>query len=104
MVLKDYSPPQDAPSIPVIPSDNHHQENLTNNEGMSTGGDGGLDMSVEPVQPDFDRCLPMIMESVLDDLNGDSQEDRETEAKKAIIREAKGNKANDTLEVNPSPL
>ena len=45
----------------------------------------------------------MIMESVLDDLNGDSQEDRETEAKKAIIREAKGNKANDTLEVTLSP-
>ena len=36
----------------------------------------------------------------MDDLNGDSQEDRETEAKKAIIREAKGNKANDTLEIS----
>ena len=110
-MLKDYTPPHDAPSIPVVPSDNHHHNDATNNDvALASGGSGGRSLSdsldplppslVEPVQPDFDRCLPMIMESVLDDLNGDSQEDRETEAKKAIIREAKGNKANDTLEIS----
>ena len=81
-MLKDYTPPHDAPSIPVVPSDNHHHNDATNNDvALASGGSGGRSLSdsldplppslVEPVQPDFDRCLPMIMESVLDDLNGD---------------------------------
>jgi len=49
--------------------------------------------------PEFDKCIPLVMESVLDDLLGDASSDRSTDdAVRTLIREAKGIKAYDILE------
>jgi len=55
---------------------------------------------VEVVLPPFDTCIPLIMSCVMDDINGLTHSDREAEgAVRSLIREAKGNKANETLEI-----
>lgn len=69
-------------------------------------GDGNTDSSSSSANPmanahvpEFDKCIPLIMESVLDDLLGDANSDRSTDdAVRTLIREAKGVKAYDILE------
>lgn len=81
-VLENYSPPVDAPSVPLT-------------------ADEATLKALQPTVPSFDVSLPLIVTSVLDDLTGQAQDDREAEgALRSLIREAKGNKANDTLEVS----
>lgn len=57
----------------------------------------GLDINL----PDFDKCVPLIVSSALDDLIGNAHENRTaTEGtKRTLIREAKGSKSNDILEL-----
>ena len=84
-VLEGYLPPCDAPSVP-----------------FELLGQQAADVArvVQPVVPAFDQCIPLIMQSVLDDLAGEAQEDREADgALRSLIREAKGSKANDVLEI-----
>ena len=58
------------------------------------------DSESEVTRPEVDACMPVIMQCVMDDINGLSQEDRDVEdvQRKSFIREIKGNKANDILE------
>eukprot|EP01041_Mallomonas_annulata_P001346 gene1346-2596_t len=80
VVLEGYSPPKDAISIPI-------QANIN----LST---------FDVIIPTFDHCIPSIMSIVLDDIVGIAQEDREVEgASRTLIREAKGSKANEILEL-----
>ncbi|KAJ1424145.1 hypothetical protein B484DRAFT_100216, partial [Ochromonadaceae sp. CCMP2298] len=60
-----------------------------------------------PVLPAFDSAIPRIMQCVLDDMNGGAAEDRQSQeggALRKLIREAKGSKANDTLELTAKCL
>lgn len=87
LVLANYSPPRSAPSVPF-----HLLDKLS-------------EVDIEPVLPDFDQAIPLIMQSALDDLAGGAQDDREaSEAVRSLIREAKGSKANDTLELTARNL
>jgi hypothetical protein len=87
IVLTGYVPPTDARSVPL---------HLLDQLDKST---------VEPVIPAFDTAIELIMKSVLDDLAGGAQDDREAdEALRSLIREAKGSKANDTLELTARSL
>ena len=57
---------------------------------------------IEEQKPPLDQCLPLIIRSVLDDLIGESRDDFDaTEEGKGrvVIRESKGSKANDILEI-----
>ena len=82
LVLANYAPDRNAPSVPL---------------GMLDRLD---EVDIIPLVPDFDRAIPLIMQSALDDLAGGAQDDREAdEAVRSLIREAKGSKANDTLEL-----
>jgi U3 small nucleolar RNA-associated protein 20 len=73
-LLEDYSPDTSASSFPALPS---------------------TTFQTSP----FDACIPMIMHCVMDDINGESLEDRSVEGvQRNLIREAKGNKAVDILE------
>jgi len=79
-VLEDYSPNNLLPAFPDI------NNCLASNE---------LTVSTY-----FDSCIPIIMECVLDDMTGIAHEDRTVEGvQKSVIRESKGNKANDILEI-----
>jgi len=79
-VLEDYSPNNLLPAFPDI------NNCLASNE---------LTASTY-----FDSCIPIIMECVLDDMTGIAHEDRTVEGvQKNVIRESKGNKANDILEI-----
>ena len=50
--------------------------------------------------PAFDKCIPLIVTSVLDDLAGDANQDRTADgAVRTLIREAKGTKANEIIEI-----
>ena len=81
-VLEDYSPPKDAATIDISTLDEISYDNL------------------KIIIPYFDRCIPLIMASVMEDLMGICQEDREVDgAVRTLIREAKGSKANDILEI-----
>lgn len=52
------------------------------------------------LKPEFDKSIPLIMECVLDDLVGRTRDDKTHDGKvKSQIREQKGNKANDILEI-----
>lgn len=76
-VLEKYTPPADA-------------------ESMLTRAQSDLD----PITPDFDKCIPILMECVMDDLVGRTHDDMTHDGKvKSQIREQKGNKANDILEL-----
>ena len=82
LVLVNYSPDRSAPSVPLHMLDRLDQ------------------VDIVPTVPEFDRAIPLIMQSALDDLAGGAQDDREAdEAVRSLIREAKGSKANDTLEL-----
>lgn len=76
-----YAPPLDAVCVPLL-ADSAERE------------------SIVLTKPVFDECIPMIMQSVMDDLNGEALVDREAEgAVRQTIREAKGSKANEILEI-----
>lgn len=82
-VLETYSPPTDCPSLPI----------LELNDVNAT--------KIDIVVPEFDRCVPLLMESVMEDLVGKTFDDlnaSEEGASRALIRESKGSKANDILE------
>lgn len=101
--LDGYTPPtvMEAPSVPLDVGPHDAAENFGDDDG---GESKGMDASGVPiVRPDFDQCLPMIMQSVMDDLNGLTQTDfkvtEEGTVAKTNIRESKGSKANDILEL-----
>ena len=82
IVLSTYKPPVDAISVPLNMLDQLQTIDIT------------------PVKTEFDQAIPLIMQSVIDDLIGGAQEDRDAdEAVRSLIREAKGSKANDLLEI-----
>ena len=82
----NYLPPLDALCIPVL-------------------DDGAPMDKIDLIKPEFDTCIPMIMHSVMDDLNGIALDDREAEgAIRQTIREAKGSKANEILEMTAKSL
>lgn len=91
-VLIDYDSPVGAPSVPLSSlyelSDNLNVTKVFEN--------------IEFVKPELDKCVPMIMECVMDDLTGESRKDfaaSETGVNRSVIRESKGSKANDILEI-----
>ena len=96
IVMEKYEAPSkfvEFPSLPILES--------TNNE---SDDDVTLDRIIAS-RPHFDRCIPMILESVVDDLVGGTKEDREVDgALRTVIREAKGSKSNDILEVTARSL
>jgi hypothetical protein len=54
----------------------------------------------EIIAPAFDKCIPLIISSAIDDLVGNTHEDRVTDgAIRTLIREAKGTKSNEILEI-----
>ena len=61
-VLEDYSPPTHAPSYQVTDTEEGEQADFTDVDSIPS--------------PVFDQCIPMIIISVLDDLNGVSSADR----------------------------
>ena len=87
-VLEHYVPDSTAFSIPIL---------------TSASDDAALaaDYANKITIPDFDKCVPIIIEFCMDDINGIANEDRETkdDVKRTLIREAKGNKANEILEM-----
>lgn len=81
-ILVEYSPPSDAPSVPIMNTD------------LKLFDESQL------VIPEFDKCIAVIMECINDDMVGIANDDRDAEgAIRSVIREAKGNKAYDTLEI-----
>jgi hypothetical protein len=89
--MADYSPPCDAPSIPL--------------ELMMGADSEEALLTVTPEIPAFDRSIPLIVACALDDLTGEAQDDRTADtALRSLIREAKGSKANDTLEITAKCL
>eukprot|EP01034_Spumella_vulgaris_P023353 gene23353-29566_t len=88
--MAGYSPPCDAPSIPLELMGADNQDELLN---------------IAPEMPAFDRSIPLIVACALDDLTGEAQDDRTADtALRSLIREAKGSKANDTLEITAKCL
>ena len=64
--------------------------------GCLTCGNSDLEL----YKPELDKCIPLVMESVLDDLVGKTRDDITHDGlSKKQFREKKGNKANDTLEI-----
>jgi len=81
-VTTDYSPPLDAESVPVTSGDIETTVN-----------------SIEIIKPVFDSSIPLLVKCVLDEICGQTHEDRTVdEAKRTVIREAKGSKAHDIVE------
>lgn len=78
-----YSPPSDAPSI------------LPNEDSSVANGD------IQPVVPPFDLCVKGVVELVMDDLFGEAALAKEADGdvKSSQIKEAKGMKAFDCLEM-----
>lgn len=92
-VLIDYQSPVHAQSIPLS-----SLYELSDNPNI-----GKLFDNIDFIKPELDRCVPMIMECVMDDLTGESRKDftaSETGVNRAVIRESKGSKANDILEIS----
>jgi hypothetical protein len=84
-VLDDYSPPTNAPSVPVF----------------SLGEGDLLPESIKIEKPIFDECIPNVIQSCLDDLVGLAHDDRTADgADRVVIREAKGSKSNEILEIS----
>lgn len=85
-VLEEYVPDSTAFSIPVL-----------------TSGDNDLvsQYARKVTISEFDKCIPLVVDFCMDDINGIANEDRETkdDVKRTLIREAKGNKANEILEL-----
>ena len=80
--LTDYTPPVDAPTVPLV-----EPYSLEFNKD-------------DIVLPDYDKCIPIMIQFCLDDLVGMTHEDRHVDgAVRTLIREAKGNKANEILEI-----
>ena len=114
LVLSDYRPPLDAVSVPLNMLDqlHHHHELHHNNDDHQHHGDDTMKIVDDndgiipvPVKPEFDQAIPLIMQCVLDDLIGGSQDDRDVDdAVRSLIREAKGSKANDLLEITAKCL
>jgi U3 small nucleolar RNA-associated protein 20 len=82
-VLANYSPPIDAESI------------------LDVSGVNNIEISEDDVVfPSFDQCIPLIMQFCLDEIEGTTFEDKNVDdAKRTLIREAKGNKANEIFEL-----
>lgn len=78
-----YHPPSDAPSI------------LPNEDGSTANGD------VQVVVPPFDVCVKGVVELVMDDLFGEAALAKEADGdvKSSQIKEAKGMKAFDCMEM-----
>jgi U3 small nucleolar RNA-associated protein 20 len=84
-VLKDYSPPIDAPSISI-----DQMEDSGKMDELKSARAHGI----------LDDCLPAVMHTIVDDIVGLTQEDRDVDsAHRSLIREAKGIKAYDVLEL-----
>jgi hypothetical protein len=84
IVMEDYSPPVDVESLLSVDQVNHYD--------VST--------EKEIVFPSFDQCLPLIMQYCLDEISGTTFEDKNVDdAKRKMIREARGNKANEIFEL-----
>lgn len=97
IVMEKYEAPaefSEFPSLPILEMASSELE------------DGNLTLdSLVASRPHFDRCIPMIVECVVDDLVGETKEDREVDgALRTVIREAKGSKSNDILEVTARSL
>ena len=86
-VLEDYSADSTAFSIPI-------SNTSPTKELIQSFAD-------KIIVPEFDKCIPLLVEFSMDDINGITNEDRETkdDVARTLIREAKGNKANDILEM-----
>jgi hypothetical protein len=83
-VLEGYSPPSSSPILPL---------------SLLDEAPACLSRDVIHV-PEFDRCIPLIMDFCLDEIYGKTHDDRSAEgAVRTLIREAKGNKANEILEL-----
>ena len=85
-VMKDYAPDSSAFSLPLLTSDM---------------ADLATEFAEKVTVPEFDKCIPILIEFCMDDINGIAVEDRESkdDVKRSLIREAKGNKANEILEI-----
>jgi U3 small nucleolar RNA-associated protein 20 len=82
-VLANYSPPVEVDSI------------------LDANGVNNVEISEDDVVfPSFDQCIPLIIQFCLDEIEGTTFEDRSVDdAKRTLIREAKGNKANEIFEL-----
>lgn len=111
-VLQNYDPPVGAPSVPMAEllatSDDANAASITPAKSAAAAKvdieKSRLDALSDPsiLQPDFDKCIPLIMTSVMDDLNGETRGDLTASSDgsaRTVIRESKGSKANDTLEI-----
>lgn len=85
-LLGSYVPDISAPRVPF------NTEEITDSSHLK-------DIAMEYSSKRFDLSIPLIAESIIDDLVGVTQNDRDvTDAKRSLIREAKGVKAVDILE------
>lgn len=83
-VIEDYTPPADAPLIDMDVVDD-----------LSS-----LQQSFHPLIPAFDSAIPFIMSAVLEDLSEEVREEREVDGViKSVIREQKGSKYTEILEM-----
>lgn len=82
-VLENYTPPVDVESI------------------LDVDGANKTAISEDDIVfPCFDQCIPLIIQFCLDEIEGTTFEDRNVDdAKRTLIREAKGNKANEIFEL-----
>jgi len=91
-----YKPPLDAPSLPVP------RASLAAGPSPETSSYGnGSDSNAHALRPPLDACLTEIVALLTEDLFGEAAGAKEAEAevKSATIKEAKGQKALDGLEI-----
>ena len=94
-VLIGYSPPINAVSLvsSVVGSGGEGADG-SDSDGDNNDNVGG------PVSGLLDLSIPLILNSVMDDLTGEAHEDRDVDdVKRKLVREAKGSKANGTLDL-----
>jgi hypothetical protein len=88
-------------TVLMIVLENYQATDMNDDEELQALVDGSKAKSDGEVQlPPFDQALDLIMEFVLEDISSDMKEDRESEgALRTVIREQKGSKFREILEI-----
>ena len=93
-ILENYSPPLSEEDYPSL--------DLEKLAAISNSDSSEEAMSaLRPSLPDFDQSIPILMNSVLDDISEETKQDREAEGgiRTNVMREMKGSKFNEILEL-----
>eukprot|EP01038_Epipyxis_sp_PR26KG_P008131 gene8131-11009_t len=99
-VLANYKTPVNAPILTLEMMEKLIEQDQLSNKNDEDGENIERKLTFTPLIPSFDSCIELLMNNVLDDILGDSFEDRNADTtSRAVIREAKGSKANDILEI-----